>query len=209
MAVVPVGLFAMLIFIVIVITSLPRYRRTMYNMFYYAHLIGSVAFLIFTAVHASTDFYFLIPGLVLWIVDWAIRARWLSKKGVEGKLGAAGDGWFRITLPPSIKSKTGINEKPTTVEPLQAYFLNFPNVSKLQCHAFTAASTGTVVEGPSFLFRRSDGKKQNKLDKEWTWKLAKLVQPVELEGIARQEMKLNVSLFFLSYISYLTDIYTY
>ena len=58
--------------------------------------------------------------------------------------------------------------------PLQTYYLNFPSISKYQCHAFTASAVSTPSEGPIFLFRRSEGKKQKKLDKEWTWELGAL-----------------------------------
>ena len=176
----------------------------MYNMFYYTHIICSILFFFFTAVHASTDFYFLLPGLVLWIVDWIVRVRWITKNGVEGKLEDAGNGWYRITLPVLSKAVVGKEKKEREREPLQAYYLNFPAVSKLQCHAFTASSVGTDTQGPKFLFRKSEGKKQKKLDKEWTWKLGELVRSSanESEVVSRSTMSLKVSLS-LSFFSHL------
>ncbi|KAJ4361232.1 hypothetical protein N0V95_002050 [Ascochyta clinopodiicola] len=59
--------------------------------------------------------------------------------------------------------------------PLKYYYLNVPNISKMQNHAFTAAVPSTNTSGPVFLFQRSQGKKQKSLNKEWTWKLGDMV----------------------------------
>ena len=160
-----------------VLTSLPSQRRARYNCFYFTHLAGALLFFFFVSVHASTDFYFLLPGLVLWLADWAARLRWLRKNRVEARLEDAGDGWYRIRLPPAPATRGdggGELAAPRDRPPLQAFYLNFPAVSTLQCHAFTAAAVGSGSDGPTFLFRRAEGKKQPKLDKEWTWKLGAL-----------------------------------
>ena len=160
-------------FILIVITSLPKLRRASYNTFYYTHVIGSCLFFFLISIHASTDFYFLLPGLILWLFDWLARLRRLQKNTVEARVENAGNGWYRICIPGAIGPDTS---EGATCPPLQAYYLNFPSISKLQCHAYTSSDTGGGSQGPSFLFRLAEGKTQTKLDKEWTWKLGKLVE---------------------------------
>ena len=171
----PSGAFGLIVFIAIVVTSLPSQRRARYNCFYYTHVVSSVLFFFLISIHASTDFYFLLPGLVLWLADWAARLRWLQKSKVEALLENAGEGWYRIRLPIAATARDSGALEARGPPPLQAFYLNFPSVSKLQCHAFTAAAVGSAAEGPTFLFRRAEGKKQKKLDKEWTCKLGELV----------------------------------
>ena len=194
----PTGLISLVLMLIITITALPVLRRKNYNTFYYAHLICSVIIIISASIHASTDFYFLLPGLILWIVDWAwriFRGDTGVMKRVDGTLEDAGYGWYRISLPVSAKtlqSDDGVEEdigteKQTLAHPLQTYYLNFPSISKLQNHAFTAAKVGSSTTGPTFLFQRaqrSDKTNQKKLEREWTWKVggqAIAVNGVQLE----------------------------
>lgn len=58
-------------------------------------------------------------------------------------------------------------------DPLMCYYLNFPAVSKIQNHPFTAVVSGSMTSGPVFLFQRVKGKKsQKRLARQWTWELA-------------------------------------
>ena len=202
------GTISLLFMVIIVITSLPVLRRKAYNTFYYVHIIlGSLVF-IATCIHASTDFYFLLPGLVLLVADWAwriIRGDTGLKKQVEGSLEDAGDGWYRITLPASAKkisdgdssesdSESAV-EKLAPAHPLQTYYLNIPSISKFQNHAFTAAKVGSPTSGPVFLFQRASipnkRKEAKKHKKEWTWKVGGQAHPIEGVELA-QTKKLRV-----------------
>ena len=181
----PTGMIAFIAMLVIVVTALPVLRRRSYNVFYYLHVVLSAFIFILLSFHASTDFYFLLPGLLLWIGDWVwrlFRGMGGLRKRVSGRIENAGDGWYRISLPVSAKLdnanddvESAISEKRMPSHPLQSYFLVFPAVSKIQNHAFTAAKVGDLSSGPTFLFQRASGKKQAKLDKEWTWKLGSQV----------------------------------
>lgn len=181
-ATLPTGMLGFLLMVAIIITSLPALRRKSYNTFYYVHVICSFWAFVALSVHASTDFYFLLPGLVLWIVDWGWRlfrgtSGGLGKK-VIGALENAGGGWYRISLPASLKSveESGTVEKAATVtHPVQSYNLVFPEISKIQNHALTAAKVGSEAEGPVFLLQRAQGKVSKKLEKEWTWTLGAIV----------------------------------
>ncbi|KAI1340443.1 hypothetical protein F5Y15DRAFT_39706 [Xylariaceae sp. FL0016] len=186
LACLPTGMLSFMGMLLLVATSLPAVRRKSYNLFYYTHVGGSASVFFLVSLHASTNFYFLLPGLVLWILDWAVRVlgRGGDRKGwrreVTAMLHDAGNGWYRITLPVSTMSEP--SEKEARLEngtlglahPIQSYNLNIPAISRFQTHAFTAASVGTPNQGPVFLFQRSQGKAQGKLDKEWTWKLGAL-----------------------------------
>ena len=181
------GIGTFLLIIVIVLTSIPILRRRAYNTFYYFHLFCSMSIFIGASVHASTDFYLLFPGLVLYIIDLGMRAfsgdTSGSHKKVKAMIENAGADWYRITLAQWEKSLANdgdaiepSNEKAVVMgDPLRHYYINIPTVSKLQNHAFTAAIPSSSKSGPVFLFQRSGGRKQKRLDKEWTWKFGALV----------------------------------
>ncbi|KAM5343832.1 hypothetical protein ACJ41O_012369 [Fusarium nematophilum] len=182
------GAAALIFLIIITLTALPFVRRRFYNVFYYCHIITGICIFIAAGVHASTDFYLLLPGLVLWVVDWAKRLFGGETGGLHKTLMVsvedAGSGWYRISLP-ALKeydaeesSLSSIEEAKTPSDPLTCYYLNFPAISKLLNHAFTAAVSSSARSGPAFLFQRLQGKSQKRLAKEWTWKLAALASPV-------------------------------
>lgn len=184
-ATLPAGMLGFLLMTAIIITSLPALRRKSYNTFYYVHVICSFWAFVALSIHASTDFYFLLPGLILWIVDWGWRlfrgtSGGLGKK-VVGTLENAGQGWYRITLPASAKSvdEPSASEKEAAItHPVQSYNLVFPEISKIQNHAFTAAKVGSGADGPVFLLQRAQRKVPKKMEKEWTWKLGSVVPDV-------------------------------
>lgn len=173
------GIAALLPVFLIIITSLPWVRRRHYNLFYYSHVILGTLLFAASCIHASTDLYLLIPGLLLWFVD-IFRRLFCGETGglsrtVSVTLENADNGWIRITLPTSTKIKAATEKTLDSMRPLSYYYLNFPGTSKLQNHAFTAAIPGSTEHGPVFLLQRATGKKQKALRKEWTWKLGDLV----------------------------------
>lgn len=174
-----VSLIAM---VIIGITALPVLRRQSYQTFYYCHIIFSILIFIILSIHASTDFYFLLPGLLLWVTDWAWRlvcGETGLKTKVTGSLENAGVGWYRIRLPLAVvkQGKLGRGQDPEKQTaaidyPIQWYYLNIPSVSRLQGHAYKAAAVRSSSSGPVLLLQRCQGKKLSKLEKEWTHKLA-------------------------------------
>lgn len=169
--------------IIITLTALPFVRRRFYNVFYYSHVMTAIFIFIGACLHASTDFYLLLPGLFLWVVDWGLRLFGGEAKGLHTKLLAtgedAGSGWYRISLPAMPRPSCDEHSDTTSIEkavpigsPLTCYYLNVPAISKLQNHAFTAAIPGSAGSGPVFLFQRTQGRSEKALEKEWTWKLA-------------------------------------
>lgn len=180
------GAAALVFLIIITLTALPYIRRRFYNVFYYCHIITSLCIFVAAIIHASTSLYLLLPGLFLWVFDWTRRLFGGDAGGLHKTVPAtvedAGNGWFRITLPvltnyvADQESALCIEEGRLSGDPLMCYHLNFPAVSKLQNHAFTAAVSGSMRSGPVFLFQRVSGRGRSpkSLAKEWTWKLAEL-----------------------------------
>ncbi|KAF4950144.1 hypothetical protein FSARC_13287 [Fusarium sarcochroum] len=165
-----VGIAAILPVLVMLITSLPWIRRRHYNLFYFSHVILGALVLIASCLHASTNFYLLLPGLFLWIIDW-FRRLFVGKAGglankTPAVLEIAENGWLRISLLPT---------KVITGQPLHYYYLNFPSISRLQTHAFTAVAHPSTNGGPVFLVQPTTGKPGRELEREWTWKLRGLV----------------------------------
>lgn len=66
------GLAGTILLTVLIITSLPSIRLKKYNTFYFTHFLF-IPFLFLVCVHASTDFYLALPGLLTWIVDGILR----------------------------------------------------------------------------------------------------------------------------------------
>ncbi|RSL81912.1 hypothetical protein BHE90_006622 [Fusarium euwallaceae] len=180
------GAAALVVIIFITLTASAWIRRRSYNFFYYTHVVCAILIFIGASIHASTDFYLLLPGLCLWVFDWAYRLFRGEGGGLSEKTNAtlenAGNGWYRLSLPiltRSTKSYDEIAESLTetglsSLTPLKTYYLNIPSISKLQNHAFTAAVPASNTSGAVFLFQRA-GEASKKTQKEWTWKVGALV----------------------------------
>ena len=195
--VLPTGVFSFALLLVVTITSLPVLRRRSFNAFYFIHIIFVAVILVLTCLHASTNFYFLLPGLVLWVSDWVWRARNSLATKAEAVVENAGNGWTRITLLPKQVPIANDGEKgPTAASPslatamLATYYVNFPRVSKFQVHPFTAASNGSAETGPVLLFRRGpERKKAKQTEKEFTWAVA-----AAANAVAEEPLMMEVSI---------------
>lgn len=168
------GVLALAVLVAVVVTSLPGARRRRYNTFYCTHLLTAV-FFVLVCLHASTDFYMLLPGLALWVLDWGLRFRGLATE-VEAGLRAEGNGWFRLAVPVRLLGGAAVRELGRTGgRPLKTWYLRVARVSRWQVHPFTAARMSG--EEIVFLWRVPRvGKKEAKVVKEWTARLARLVE---------------------------------
>lgn len=184
------GTLSFALALVIVATSLPITRRKAYNTFYYMHLMLSSLVFIGTCIHASTNFYFLLPGLLLWGYDWCWRlfcGSTGSLRSVDGTIEHIGGGWVRIVLPPCDKTPAptlpvrvegeALNEQETGWHPLQTFWISIPCISRLQNHAFNVATAGTPNSGPTILCQptsvhgKAERRKDRTMKKQWTWKV--------------------------------------
>lgn len=116
-------------------TALPRVRRRMFELFYYAHHLY-VPFVLFCALHVGvTAFCFVLPGVFVFAVDRCLRflqsrarvrlvsARLLPSQAVE----------LNFAKSPCLK-----------YSPTSTLFVNVPSVSRLQWHPFTVTSSSSL-----------------------------------------------------------------
>ena len=193
----PTGAISGIVLIpIIVITSLPVLRRINYNIFYFIHISLAFVITVLVCLHASTSFYFLLPGLLLWVNDWIWRLRYALATRVNIQVENAGHGWYRIRLPknstmPLEDLRLEDGEKVASLcHPMATYYINISQISKMQIHPFTAASNGSSEAGPVLIFKRSpERKKAKKRDTEWTWQLGALTDNMGFE----KKVTLNVS----------------
>ena len=171
---------------VMLITALPTLRRNSYNTFYYIHISFAVVVLVFICIHASTNFYFILPGLLLWVYDWFCRMHNALYYKQTIAVESAGNNWYRMRLvsileTPAVDASAAEKgqsspDRPDLRHPLETYYIRLSTISKVQIHPFTAAATATSSSGPSFLFQKSPSKKKEKAShKEWTWLLGAMI----------------------------------
>ncbi|KAL1901611.1 hypothetical protein Cpir12675_000301 [Ceratocystis pirilliformis] len=102
------GIATLAFMIVLMLTALSFVRRRFYEVFCYFHIVTSVCIFFGACVHASTDYYLFLPGLLLWVVDWGLRFFAGETNCLNTKLNVtgedAGNGWYRISLPASVST---------------------------------------------------------------------------------------------------------
>uniref|UniRef100_A0A0D9W8I1 FAD-binding FR-type domain-containing protein n=1 Tax=Leersia perrieri TaxID=77586 RepID=A0A0D9W8I1_9ORYZ len=129
------GELALLSGIAMWVTSLPRVRRHMFELFFHTHQLYAL-FLVFYTLHVGiTVFCSILPGVFLFMVDRYLRflqsrarvrlvsARLLASKTVE----------LNFCKSPCL-----------THSPLSTIFVNVPCVSRLQWHPFTVTSSSSL-----------------------------------------------------------------
>nr|BAJ09029.1 putative ferric reductase oxidase [Hordeum vulgare] len=143
-------------------TALPRIRRRMFELFYYAHHLY-VPFIVFSALHMGvTVFCFVLPGVFLFAVDRCLRflrsrarvrlvsSRLLPSGAVElnfAKSPCKQDGYMQGRLRGNDRKKrvrtdnfvSGLRYNPTST-----LFINVPCVSRLQWHPFSVTSSSSL-----------------------------------------------------------------
>jgi ferric-chelate reductase len=187
-----------------VITALPIIRRNSYNTFYYIHIIFAMLVLGLSCLHASTNFYFILPGLLLWVYDWGCRIQHALyyKRTLEVEI--ASNDWYRIRFPSAssdvFSAEKGLSSHAESGphHPLETYHIRLSAISKVQIHPFTAAATATSSSGLSFLFQKSPPKKKEKASqREWTWLLGVRVDQSPLKKL---QMEVSVSAIELCFL---------
>lgn len=86
------GLTTSFLMLLIFVTTLPSIRNRHFNVFYFTHFLSIVA-LVVICLHASTMFYCTSPGLMMWLLDWAMRLYEL-RASLAGKIEGLGRGWY-------------------------------------------------------------------------------------------------------------------
>eukprot|EP00162_Nutomonas_longa_P015801 comp22417_c0_seq1/m.54687 comp22417_c0_seq1/g.54687 ORF comp22417_c0_seq1/g.54687 comp22417_c0_seq1/m.54687 type:complete len:742 (+) comp22417_c0_seq1:109-2334(+) len=139
------GLIAWVSSLIITVFSLNFVRRKFFELFYYVHFLF-IIFVLFGALHKTKILLFMIPGLILYVVDRLLRFRasWFSESDVLA-LEKLPEGVAKITV-----------RRPENVDNIHAgqyFFIWDPLVSRMQWHPFSLASSPNSREKLSFLVR--------------------------------------------------------
>lgn len=189
------GLVTTLIMLAVFITTFPVIRRKHFNVFYFTHLLMIIAVVVI-CLHASTMFYCTAPGLAMWTLDWGMRIYELSGK-MDSTLVAIGKGWFCLTVPLPRNRLKGC----ACHSPLAHFHIHHTESSIREIHPFTTITHLASKKLSSsdseenimiqFLFRKSKASRsstsitektpERRLKREWTNKLAELVDEATLD----------------------------
>lgn len=160
------GEIALIVGLVIGITSLPQIRRKRFEIFYYTHHLY-IIFIIFFLFHTGDrHFYMVFPAIFLFAIERLLRiiqsrpqtcilsARIFPFKAIE------------VILPkePSLK-----------YTPTSIIFIKVPRISKFQWHSFSIASSSSVDDDTMSVIIKCDG--------SWTNSLYDMIQGMPVSGL--------------------------
>ncbi|KAL6127678.1 hypothetical protein ACLB2K_071041 [Fragaria x ananassa] len=117
------------------VTSIPRARQKMFELFFYTHQFY-VLYIVFYILHAGVSFFCtILPGIFLFIIDRYLR---FLQSYQRAELVSA-----RIlpceTIELNFSKSQGLDYNPTSI-----LFINVPSVSKMQWHPFTVTSNSNM-----------------------------------------------------------------
>ncbi|KAJ3172174.1 hypothetical protein HDU88_006989 [Geranomyces variabilis] len=160
------GLIAWIAMALLAITSLPWIRRHAFEVFYRLHVPLFVVFVAFAAIHEGQAIGILVPGLILYAADVALRVR--SALGTEAKMVA-------MKVLPGGVVRIEFDKEGFRYTSGQYVFVCIPAISVFEWHPFSLSSSP----------RREDDDEDNEDGDElmsihirvlgnWTAKLARL-----------------------------------
>ncbi|KAF2935498.1 ferric reduction oxidase 2-like isoform X2 [Oryza sativa Japonica Group] len=129
------GELALLSGLVMWVTALPRVRRQMFELFFYAHHLYAL-FLVLFALHVGVAFFCsILPGVFLFMVDRYLR---FLQSRVRVRLVSA-----RLLACDAVELNF-CKSPHLTHSPMSTVFINVPCVSRLQWHPFTVTSSSSL-----------------------------------------------------------------
>ncbi|KXS13180.1 hypothetical protein M427DRAFT_34226 [Gonapodya prolifera JEL478] len=136
------GFLALGATLILGLTSLPVFRRRLYNTFYLMHGFGVVG-LIFSYLHSSLSIYYAIPGMLLYTIDLLLRliqtltTHRLTTSPISSSSPSPGDlSLLTVTLPTPLPALPG-----------QFMRVTVPSASWWESHAWSIAGVkGNEVE---------------------------------------------------------------
>ncbi|KAI4351669.1 hypothetical protein L6164_006010 [Bauhinia variegata] len=148
------GEIAILIALAMWMTSFPRVRRKMFEVFFYTHHLY-ILYILFYAIHVGVTYICMIaPGIFLFLIDRHLtflqsrhRARLLSARLLPCQ-----------TLELNFSKSPGLSYNPTSI-----VFINVPSVSKLQWHPFTVNSNCNMEADKLSVVIKTEGSWSSKL----------------------------------------------
>ncbi|KAF5268081.1 hypothetical protein FOXYS1_1021 [Fusarium oxysporum] len=123
-----VGLMAWIALVMLFLTALPIVRRRFFEVFYYTHALFLI-FVVGALIHASHGPEFMLPGLLLWGIDRAIRLAY-NFRNIQVQSVEAFEGDVTKFKVKGLRTRT----------PGQVVWLQIPRVSFVNWHPFTVAS---------------------------------------------------------------------
>ncbi|KAJ9539629.1 hypothetical protein OSB04_026135 [Centaurea solstitialis] len=148
------GEIAFILALVMWVTSIPRIRRKMFELFFYAHQTY-ILYLFFYIIHVGVAYFCLIlPGIFLFLIDRYLR---FLQSRTNVRLIAA-----RLlpcdTLELNFSKIAGLDYNPTSI-----LFVNVPSISKLQWHPFTVTSNANTEPDTLSILIKCQGSWSRKL----------------------------------------------
>jgi hypothetical protein len=123
------GLWSMIVLLIIGVLSLPIIRRRFFNLFYFAHFFVFIG-LFFAWLHVPSDFYYMIPGIGLYVVDLGMRLYSFKRKLQVTDVVHEACGFLTVHV-------GGLDEhRGKNMRGGQYFFVNFPTVAKHEWHPF-------------------------------------------------------------------------
>ncbi|XP_057454669.1 ferric reduction oxidase 2-like [Lotus japonicus] len=149
------GEIALLAGLFLWVTTIPRIRRKVFELFFYAHYIY-IIFIIFFVFHVGITYSpsMMLPGFYLFLVDRFLRFLQSSRqvRVVSARVLPC------ETVELNFSKGHGLTYNPTSV-----MFINVPSISKLQWHPFTVTSNSNLEPEKLSVVIKSEG--------AWTQKL--------------------------------------
>uniref|UniRef100_A0A2N9EZU6 ferric-chelate reductase (NADH) n=1 Tax=Fagus sylvatica TaxID=28930 RepID=A0A2N9EZU6_FAGSY len=140
------------------LTTIPRIRRKVFELFFYTHYLY-IIFMIFFILHVGISYCcMMLPGFYLFVIDRFLRflqsrrnVRLLSARVLPCE-----------TLELNLSKSLGLS-----YNPLGIMFINVPSISKLQWHPFSITSSSNLDPNKISIVIKSEG--------SWTKKLYQML----------------------------------
>ncbi|XP_050252220.1 ferric reduction oxidase 4-like [Quercus robur] len=153
------------------VTSFPRVRRKMFEVFFYTHHLYTL-YIFFYVLHVGSAYFCMIlPGIFLFLVDRFLR---FLQSRQRARLVSA-----RL-LPSGIVELNFSKSQGLTYNPTSTLFINVPSISKLQWHPFTVTSNCNMEPDRLSIVIKREGRWSQKLYQELSSSVDHL--NVSLEG---------------------------
>ncbi|KAB1220124.1 Ferric reduction oxidase 4 [Morella rubra] len=152
------------------VTSFPRMRRKMFEVFFYTHHLYAL-YIFFYVLHVGVAYFCMIlPGIFLFLVDRFLRFLQSRQRArlVSARLLPCD------TVELNFSKSQGLNYCPTSM-----LFINVPSLSKLQWHPFTVTSNSNMEPDKLSIVIKREGSWSQKLFQQLSFPVDHLKVSVE------------------------------
>ncbi|CAL5382027.1 unnamed protein product [Camellia sinensis] len=165
------------------VTTYPRIRQKMFELFYYTHHLY-ILFMIFYIFHLGFSYSFtILPSFYLFMVDRFLR----FLKSRQGVYLVSARVMSCETVELNFSKSRALSYTPTSI-----IFINVPSVSRLQWHPFTISSSSNLEPDELSIIIKNEG--------SWTEKLYQMLSspsPVDRLGMSIEGPYGSISTDFL------------